>query len=197
MGQEPNEFISKLKDCEFDLFPDLFMGADEFSGSVIVSKLEAKDMNTGLLAIVVNGEEDESGPSSRVLNRSRSIALEVAVGCGCGVSSRRDSILGSKLVSEVQSSRFVGLVAAREESGETIDDAVGDDVVYIDASGEKCRGAGGGSDCDFGGDIVNVKLDCLSITFSDCSLDSRSRRFSFSCWAASFFASSSATLSSS
>lgn len=196
MGQEPKEFISKLNDCGLDLLPDLFPGADEPSGSDMVSKFEAKDMNVGLLAIIVNGE-DELCPSSTLLKKSRSMALEVAVGCCCGVSSRRDNILGSKLVSEVQSSKFVGLGATREDSGETIDGAAGDGAVYIEASGEKCRGAGGGSDCDFGGDIVNVKLDCLSMTFSDCRRDSRSRRFSFSCWAASFFASKSATLSSS
>lgn len=42
-----------------------------------------------------------------------------------------------------------------------------------------------------------VKGVCLSATFSFWRRDNRSRRFSFSCSARSFFASSSATLSSS
>lgn len=141
-------------------------------GGDIGSKLEAKDMNMGLLAIVVNGEFDVPGPK-----RSRFIALDVAV--GCGFSSRRFSMLGSKLVSDVQSSGFVGLGDMCEESGVITDD--GGEALKMELSGEKCLGtevAGSGWGL---GAMVNVKLACLSMTFSDWSRESRSRRFSFSC----------------
>lgn len=118
-------FMSKLNDCPLDLPPFPFPRFDELSGGEdMVSKLEAKDMNIGLLAIIVNGEP-EADSGLEPLKRSRFIALEVAV--GCGVSSRRFSTLGSKLVSEVQSRRFVGLGAICEDSGEITD--VGGDAL--------------------------------------------------------------------
>ena len=134
-------------------------------------------MNIGLLAIVVNGRLLFVG-SALGAKMSRFMALEVAV--VCGLSSKRFNMLGSKLVSDVQSSRFIdGLGCGCKDSGEiTVDEG---EALKTEFSGEKCLGTEtAGSGCDFGV-MVKVKLDCLSMTFSDCSRDSRSRRFSFSC----------------
>lgn len=129
----------------------------------MVSKLEAKDMNIGLLAIVVNGRL--LFVSVLGAKMSRFIALEVAV--VCGLSSRRFSMLGSKFVRDVQSSRLDGLGCGCKDSGEITDDEVGE-ALKTEFSGEKCLGAETAESgcCDLGV-MVKVKLDCLSMTFSD------------------------------
>jgi len=108
------------------------------------------------------------------------------------LSSRRFSIAGSKAFKELQSS---GLRSFRE-AGPGVEEGTTD---CGEEAGEKLF-------CDAVGDstlvaaflaIAKVKEVCLSATFSLWTWDNRSRRFSFSCWARSFFASSSATLSSS
>jgi hypothetical protein len=102
---------------------------------VIVSKLDAKDMNMGLLAIIVNGESAAT-PVLALPKRSRFIALVVAV--GCGLSSKRFSLFGSKLVSDAQSRGLLGFGVICEPSGEITDE--GGEALNIELSGEKCLG---------------------------------------------------------
>jgi len=113
--------------------------------------------------------------------KSICIALSVAVRCE-KLSSRRFSIFGSKVVSELQSRGLIGLVEDKESSAEYMERGLGA-VFEGDPVASFC--------------IENVNADCLSETFSLRRRPNISRKFSFSCSVASFFASSSATLSSS
>ena len=142
---------------------------------VRLSNVDAKDMNIGLLAIVVYGELD-ARPVLTPKPKSICIAPVVAVGWGI-VSSRRLSIAGSKLVRELQSSGFVSF-AEVDEAGEDMD-CGGERAENMDCGdvGEETGAVGGAADLE----TANVKEDCLRATFSDCKRVSRSRRFSFSC----------------
>ena len=115
--------------------------------------------------------------------KSNCMAPSVAVGWEIE-SSNKLSIAGSNVERELQSR---GLVVLGEETGEVtteeLDANLGSSAVSSDLIG--ILGA------------VNVKEDCLRATFSPRSRVSKSRRFSFSFSVCSFFASSSATLSSS
>lgn len=153
-----------------------------------LSNVDTKDMNMGLLAIVVYGALD-ARPVLTPKPKSICIAPAVAVGWGIESSSRL-SIAGSKLVRELQSSGFVSLdevdaVGEATDCGgerENIDRGdVGEEVLAVAAA--------------FG--TAKVNEDCLRATFSVCRRVSRSRRFSFSFRVCSFLASKSATLSSS
>jgi hypothetical protein len=145
------------------------------------SKAETKDVNMGLLAMVVY----DLGGTPELSPNPKSICITPSVAVCWGVSSSRLSIPGSNVVSELKSSGFDEFVCG-DEAG---NDAEGDRT-YIEPDADTP-----GTPPDFG--TENVKLDSLSITFSFCSRDSRSRRFSFSEVAASFLASRAATLSSS
>lgn len=78
---------------------------EDASGDANESNVEAKDMNIGLLAMVVYGAFDES-PVFAPKPKSICIAPAVAVGCGT-VSSKRLSMDGSKDVNELQSRGLV------------------------------------------------------------------------------------------
>ncbi len=96
--------MSKLnEENALELEPD----ADgvEVLSAVRLSKVEAKDMNMGLLAIVVNGAL-EARPVLDPNPKSICMAPSVAVGWGI-VSSSKLSMAGSKLVRELQSRGFV------------------------------------------------------------------------------------------
>ena len=58
----------------------------------------------GLLAIVVNGP---LGGKAVLVPKPKSICIAPSVAVGCGVSSSKLSIFGSKLVSELHSRGFV------------------------------------------------------------------------------------------
>lgn len=104
VGHEESAFISKLNEENvLELEPDAD-GVDVLS-AVRLSKVEAKDMNIGLLAIVVNGAL-EARPVLEPNPKSICMAPSVAVGWGI-VSSSRLSMAGSKLVRELQSRGFV------------------------------------------------------------------------------------------
>ena len=147
----------------------------ELSGGVRPSKVDANDMNMGLLAIVVYGEF-EPNPACLVPPNPKSICMApwVAVGCET-LSSRRLSTAGSKVVSELQSKGLVifGDIWFVDDDGEPGDDTTGNplcgDPVVSDVPA-----------ADLG--TVKVKEDeCLRLTFSDCRRFSKSLKFSFSC----------------
>lgn len=75
-------------------------------------------------------------------------------------------MLGSKFVRDVQSSRLDDLGCWCKVSGEiTVEEG---EALKTEFSGEKCLGAETAESgcCDLGV-MVKVKLDCLSMTFSD------------------------------
>jgi hypothetical protein len=178
-----SELISKLKGLEFEFEVEVeFVSAreagDEYDDDE--SKADANEVNIGLLAMVVYcglcpAEKLFSPPNPK------SICIAPSVAVCCGVSSSSVNIPGSNVVSELQSNGFAEL-------------GVGDEA-GIDAVGDRMELRAEAVTVDFG--TENVKVDSLSITFSFCSRERRSRRFSFSEVAASFLASRAATLSSS
>lgn len=98
----------------------------------IESKLDAKDMKVGLLAIMVKGDS----PSTPVLDPKISKFIVLVVAGGRGFSSSRLSIFGSKVVSDVQSNGLVGLGVTCRISGEMTEGT--GDVLYSELSGENC-----------------------------------------------------------
>jgi hypothetical protein len=136
---------------------------DDASGEGNESNVDAKDMNIGLLAMVVYGAFDES-PVLAPKPKSICMAPAVAVGCGM-VSSRRLSMEGSKDVIELQSR---GLVPFGGDAAE--DDGVEAEVRAECGAGEGTwekvsrRGDSAGAVADLG--IEKVKEPCLRAMFS-------------------------------
>jgi hypothetical protein len=181
-----SEFISKLKGLRLLLvLAPLVLNDDpasiiEFS-SPGVEKSNAGVVNMGLFAMIVIGESELK--SALPKPKSIRMALSAAVDWEM-LPSKRLRTFGSKVLSELQSRGLVNFGEARVED--------------IDCAGETAGLEGSVLSVlleSFG--MENVKADCLSVMFSLCRRLSISRKFSFSCWAASFLASSSATLSSS
>ena len=166
---DPRLFISKLKALGL-LVPVFPLLNDDPAPTMEPDSLgatysKAGVVNIGLLAMIVKGR---LGFTS-VLPKPKSIRIALSVAVDCEIlSSRRLSTLGSKVVSELQ---LRGLVAFGEE---------GRAVEVEDME----RALSDGLAAFFG--TEKVKADCLRDTFSLCRRLSISRRFSFSCCAASF-----------
>lgn len=122
-----------------------------------------KDMNSELEARVKYGLGEDAG---RLSPNPKSMAMALSLAVACGLSSRTFNIAGSKLVNELQSkaSPLGGEGCARD----------GDRDDEVDESDE--LPAVGALAPSFDTEKVNF----LSDTFSFCSRERRSRRFSFS-----------------
>lgn len=136
---------------------------EDASGDVNESNVDAKDMNIGLLAMVVYGAFDESPVFAP---KPKSICMAPAVAVGCGIeSSRRLSMAGSKDVNELQSKGLVPF-----DGDATEDDGVEAEVRAECGAGEgTCekvsrRGDSTGAVADLG--IEKVKEPCLRAMFS-------------------------------
>lgn len=182
------EFVHISKLNELALFVSLTLESEESKS--------ANDMNMGLAAIVVNGDFSDCPPEPKP--KSIFIALSVAVVCG-GLSSKRLSTAGSKVVNDVQSifsGKAGGLdgdtVAGGKKDGAEFE--VGELNRFIDDWPDP-EAIGWSLPIVFG--TENVNAACLSDTFSSCSRTNKSRRLTFSELACSFLASKAATLSSS
>lgn len=119
--------------------------------------------------------------------KPKSICIAPSVAVGCGLSSRRLSIAGSNVVSESQSRGLAGAGDVREDTGE--------EAAVERGTEKRAEGALEDGEAPSLSDgllavlgTVNVNDDCLSMTFSFCNLESKSRRFSFSDVATSFLA---------
>jgi len=152
-----SDAMSKLKGLEL---VSAVAGMAWYAGAE--SNAEAKEVNMGLLAIVVNpvlGLE-ELGPACP---NPKSICIAPSVAVGCGVSSSRLNMAGSNVVSELQSNGFVFEDPDDEDGPE--DDTGGD---CNDVRGDVELNAVSEADSvDFGTVKVNAGcLFCLSATFS-------------------------------
>jgi len=153
-----SDAMSKLKGLELD---SVAAGMAWYDG--VESNAEAKEVNMGLLAIVVNpvlGLEEELGPACP---NPKSICIAPSVAVGCGVSSSRFNMPGSNVVNELQSNGFDpdDEDGAGDDTGGDCNDVRGD----VELNAEPVLS--GADSVDFGTVKVNAGcLFCLSTTFS-------------------------------